>query len=80
MDRRYVVLFPDVFTMFVCNARCMKDCDAIYCLFQMNKANSFHTRKVFLYVYLPILTSVVGVWLPSPSSSNIKKVDPLLPV
>ena len=31
-------------------------------------------------VYLPILTSVVGVWLPSPSSSNIKKVDPLLPL
>ena len=46
-----------------------------FCICMIAIDNTADSRSV----YLPILTSVVGVWLPSPSA-NIKKVDPLLPV
>jgi hypothetical protein len=47
-----------------------------FCICMIAINNTTDSRSV----YLPILTSVVGVWLPSPSSANTKKVDPLLPL
>lgn len=47
-----------------------------FCIAMLSAYNDANTRAV----YLPILTSVVGVWLPQPSSSKTNKSTEPIPL
>jgi len=48
----------------------------VFCIAMIATDNTSDTRSV----YLPILTSIVGVWLPQPTLPPINKEGTLLPL